>query len=111
MIVDVIHTLPHDQSDSISSHHIYNGNGSIHQTDSSMELANERHFMSSNESATIPVEHQSLHSIQNQLPTDHRSHFHSNSIEDNRKVIIGEQGRQYVLTNEAPVIVLNKVKL
>lgn len=109
LIVDVIQTLPPDSSDEMSSHHIYNGNNSIHSSSGQMELANSRHFIASNENASLPGEniHQSLHSTQNHMES--RSHFAS-CMEENRKVIANEQCRQYMLPNEAPVIVLNKVK-
>lgn len=62
----------------------------------------------------MPIEgiHQSLHSNHRSVHSEHsshRSHFDASSTtQDHRKIIIGESGRQYILTNEAPVIVSNK---
>lgn len=78
-------------------------------------MTTERHFITNNENVQIPMEnmHQSLHSSHSSMPTEHlshRNHFESSSnIGESRKVIIEENGRQYILTNEAPVIVSNKV--
>lgn len=79
-------------------------------------MTTERHFIANNENVQIPMEnmHQSMHSTHSTMPAEHlshRNHFESNSnIEEGRKVIIEEHGRQYILTNEAPVIVSNKVR-
>lgn len=63
----------------------------------------------------MPLEnmHQSMHSSHSTMPAEHLSHRHhyesDSNIAEGRKVIIQEHGRQYILTNEAPVIVSNKV--
>lgn len=80
-------------------------------------MTTERHFIASNENVQIPMEnmHPPLHSSHNHMPAEHlshRNHFESGaSIEESRKVIIEEHGRQYILTNEAPVIVSSKVRI
>lgn len=105
---------PHDQQATITSHSIYNGE-TIESNSSPLEMTTERHFIADNENVQMPLEglHQSLHSNHSSMSTEHlgqRNHFETNaSITEERKVIIGEQGRQYILTNEAPVIVSSKV--
>lgn len=83
-------------------------------------MTTERHF--SQDVSTIPMEniqhalHQSNHSMHHQQHHHHHHRSHhtfersSSGIDDivERKVIIGESGRQYILANEAPVIVSNK---
>lgn len=100
----------------ISSHNIYSNNETVEQNASSLEMSSEQHFISSNESVPIPMEsiQQSLQSSHSSMqPSEHlshRNHFEvGSSVNDERKIIIGEQSRQYILTNEAPVIVSNKV--
>lgn len=109
LIVDVIQNLPPDSADEVSSHHIYNGSNSIHTSSGHLELANARHFITSDENASMPVDslHQPLHNAPSHL--DSRSHYTA-CMEENRKVIVNEQCREYILPNEAPVIVLNKVR-
>lgn len=100
----------HEQQNAIGSHDIYGTNEGIHSP-------SERHFIASQEVSTLPMHalHQSSHSHHHH---HHRGHHHhhfdgtSNGIDDvvvDRKVIISEQpNRQYIVTNEAPVIVSNK---
>lgn len=115
LVVDIIQSQPHDQHATISSHNIYNSEA-IEQNASPLEMTTERHFITNNENVQIPMDniHSTLHSNHSTMPAEHlghRNHFEANSnIEDSRKVIIEEQGRQYILTNEAPVIVSSKVK-
>lgn len=104
------------QQGAISSHNIYSNNETIEQNASPLEMTSEQHYISSNESVPIPMDsiQQSLHSSHNSMqPSEHlnhRSHFEvASTVNDERKVIIGEQGRQYIVTNAAPVIVSNKV--
>lgn len=79
-------------------------------------MTTERHFITNNENVQLPIEnmHQSLHSSHNAMQTEHLSHRNqyeqSGNMDEDRKVIIGEPGRQYILTNEAPVIVSSKVR-
>lgn len=109
LIVDVIQTLPSDSADEVSSHHIYNGSSSIHTSSGQMELTNGRHYITSDDNASMPVDslHQPLHSAPSHLES--RSHYAA-CMDENRKVIVNEQCRDYILPNEAPVIVLNKVR-
>lgn len=107
MVVDIIQPQ-HDHQGAIASHNIYSNNETINPNASPLEMTTERHFISNNENVAMPMEsiHQTLHSGH----LSHRNQYESSStIQEDRKVIIGEQGRQYILTNEAPVIVSNKV--
>ncbi|XP_055296303.1 uncharacterized protein LOC129565422 [Sitodiplosis mosellana] len=112
LVVDIIQQ-PHDQQAAIPSHNIYNS-VAIEQNASPLEMTTERHFIANNENVQIPMEniHHSMHPSHSSMSAEHlnhRNHFESNSnIEEGRKVIIEEHGRQYILTNEAPVIVSNK---
>lgn len=103
LIVDLV-SQPHDQQ--IETHHIYGNSEPI-------QITNDRRYITSNDSATIQstMHHQSIHVPQSHIQhLDNRSHFATNqNIDDSRRVIISEQGRQYITTNEAPVIVSNKV--
>lgn len=115
-MVDIIQPQ-NDQQGAIASHSIYSNSETIDQNASPLEMTTERHFLASNDNVTMPMDNiqQSLHSghssMQSNEHLSHRNHFEAgSSIQENRKVIIGEQGRQYILTNEAPVIVSNKVK-
>lgn len=117
LVVDIIQPQ-HDQPGTISSHNIYNNSEAIDQNASPLEMTTERHYIASEENVPMPMEHiqQSLHSghsaMQSTEHLSHRNHYESTStIESDRKVIMGEPGRQYILTNEAPVIVSNKVNL
>lgn len=86
-------------------------------------MTTERHFIAGQDVSTIPMSnihhalHQSSHSNSmhhNQHHHHHRSHHNfertSSGIDStvDRKVIICEPSRQYILGNEAPVIVSNK---
>lgn len=111
MVVDIIQSQSHDQQSAIASHNIYNSE-TIEQNASPLEMTTDRHFIGNNDSVQIPMEniHQSLSSSHNSLQSGHLSHRNHYSIDNDRKVSISEQNRQYILTNEAPVIVSNKVK-
>lgn len=100
----------HTQQNAIASHNIYGSSDGIDSNGS------ERHFIAGHD-VMDNIQHviQSNHSMhQHHHSHHHRSNHHfeatSNDIDDvvERKVIIGETGRQYILTNEAPVIVSNK---
>lgn len=114
LVVDIIQQPNDHHQTSIPSHSIYNSEA-IDQNTSPLEMTTERHFIANNGNVQMPLEnmHQSMHSSHSTIPAEHLSHRHhyeSNSnIEEGRKVIIQEHGRQYILTNEAPVIVSNKV--
>lgn len=114
LVVDIVQSQPHVQQSAIASHHIYSSDA-IEQNTSPLDTTTERHFITNSDNVQLPIEnmHQSLHSSHSAMQTEHlnhRSQFESNaSIDEDRKVIIGEPGRQYILTNEAQVIVSNKV--
>ncbi|XP_031617304.1 asparagine-rich zinc finger protein AZF1 [Contarinia nasturtii] len=94
LVVDIIQSQSHDQQPTLASHSIYNSE-TIEQNASPLEMTTDRHFITNNENIQMPME--SIH------------HFESNlNTAKERKLIVGEQGRQYILTNEAPVIVSNK---
>lgn len=104
LIVDLVQHQSHDQS--IDTHHIYGTNESIQQTHSPIQITGGRRYIASNESAL----HQSIHVPQSQIQhLDSRNHFQS--IDENRRVIIGEASRTYITATEAPVIVCNKVSI
>lgn len=113
LVVDIIQS--HDQQATIASHNIYNSE-TLEQNASPLAMTTERHFIGNNDNVQIPIEniHQSINSSHSSMHSghlSHRNHFEqSSNIDNDRKVIIGEQSRQYILTNEAPVIVSNKVK-
>lgn len=80
-------------------------------------MTTERHFIAGHD-VMDNMQH-AIHQSNHSMHPHHHSHHHrnnhhfettSNDIDDvvERKVIIGETGRQYILTNEAPVIVSNK---
>lgn len=116
LVVDIIQPQSHDQQATISSHHIYN-NEAIEQNSTPLEMTTDRHFIANNENVQIPMEniHQSLHSSHSSMTPEHlshRNHFESNSnIQEHRRVIIEDNGRRFIYTNEAPVIVLNKASI
>lgn len=115
LVVDIIQSQ-HDQQGVIASHNIYNNNEQIDQNASPLEMTTERHFIANND-VSMPIEsiQHSLHSNHSSMQPaehlNHRNHFESatSMSGEDRKVIIGEPGRQYILPNEAPVIVSNKV--
>lgn len=115
LVVDIIQTQPYD------------GNESMPQNMSPLEMTTERQVISNHQNAPIGINamHQTIQSPQNQIEAhlQHRSSIDLQSnqiIEVNRKVI-ADQNRQYVqfvpkstvpmLPNEAPVIVSNKVNI
>lgn len=102
----------HSQQNVIASHDIYGNSDEI----DSREMPTERHFIAGHD-VMDNIQHviQSNHSMhQHHHSHHHRTNHHfestSNDIDDvvERKVIIEEPGRQYILTNEAQVIVSNK---
>lgn len=99
------------QSHQHDQQHMYGSSDGIHGSGSPLEMTSDRHFIAGQEVHTLPLEniqhalHQSTH---HHHQRNHHHHFDSDDIAD-RKVIINEQpNRQYILTNEAPVIVSNK---
>lgn len=127
LVVDIIqsqsqsqssHSQQHDQPNAMQgSHNIYNSSDGIDSNGSPLEMTPERHYIAAQDVSTIPMEsiqhalhhsnHQnSIHHHQNHR--DHHNHHHFEQDIVDRKVIMGDSGRQYILTNEAPVIVSNK---
>lgn len=109
----------HGQQNTIGTHNNLYGSSDGIDSNSPLEMTTERHFIAGQDVSTIPMDniqhtlHQSNHSMHSHHH-HHRSNHHfessSNGIDDvvDRKVIIGEPGRQYIMTNEAQVIVSNK---
>lgn len=108
------------QQNTIGAHNIYGSSDGIDSNGSPLEMTTERHFIAGQDVSAIPMDsiqhalHQSNHTMHQQQhhhPHHHRSnhHFEQSSNGLDRKVIISEPGRhQYILTNEAPVIVSSK---
>lgn len=102
LVVDII-PQSHDQQGAI-----YSNAESVEPNSSPLEMTTDGHYISNGEHVGIESIHQSLHSGHSSIQTD-RNHFDAGPSIHDRKVIISEPGRQYILTNEAPVIVSNKV--